>query len=252
VGCASAGGKNTDVRRHDLAIHSASTCGCAGMLFARGAEPRRAWRSQSIRPAVTAERRVSRERPRPTAAGSRTSSHLQSIHVTAVAASGRWAVFQRSLQPAAANHAVCSQPHPSLHIEIPRSLSFFSASTRDSVRGIPALAASMELRSLARGAPVLPMNRFISWRLPRCPAGLLSGVGCNRTQVSHAACSHALQMGPSGGVAPCFRARLPAQCPRWLQAGPDGPLSKKLNETADRGRKWLVLRALVIVTRRRG
>jgi hypothetical protein len=22
-----------------------------------------------------------------------------------------------------------------------------------------------------------------------------------------------------------FRARLPAQCPRWLQAGPDGPLS---------------------------
>ena len=61
------------------------------------------------------------------------------------------------------------------------------------------MAASGKLRSLARSAPVLPMIRFTSWGLPRCPAGLLSGVGCNRMQVSHAVCSQACQMGPIRG-----------------------------------------------------
>ena len=83
-------------------------------VFAR-AEPRRAGRSQSVRPAVTAERRVSRESLRLTAPGSPHTFQSQPIHATAIAASVGLGVFQGSLQPAAANHTVCSQPHPSLH-----------------------------------------------------------------------------------------------------------------------------------------
>lgn len=64
------------------------------------------------------------------------------------------------------------------------------------------MAARGELRSLdARRAGCAEEQIHIR-RLPRCPAGLLSGVGCNRTQVLHAACSQACQMGPSSGVAP--------------------------------------------------
>ena len=76
----------------------------------------RAWRSESVRPFVTAERRVSRYRPRPTAARSRTCFQLQPIHVTAVAASVRSAVVRRSLQAAAANPAACGQPRRSRRV----------------------------------------------------------------------------------------------------------------------------------------
>lgn len=73
-------------------------------------EPRRAWGSESVRPAVRVERCVSCKRPLPTVAESSMRSLVQLIHARAVAASGRLAVFQRSLQPAAANHVARGQP----------------------------------------------------------------------------------------------------------------------------------------------
>ena len=76
-------------------------------------------------------------------------------------------------------------------------------------------AASCERWRAAQ--PVLPVIRFTSWELPRCPAGLPSGVGCNRTRVSHAAYSQACQRGAVGRRAALIfehlRARLPAQSP---------------------------------------
>ena len=47
---------------------------------------------------------------------------------------------------------------------------FVDTSTRASKSGIPTLPAKGKLRSLERGAPVLPSNRFTSGELPRFPA----------------------------------------------------------------------------------
>ena len=156
----------------------------------------------SVRPAATAERRVSRESLRLTAPGHRTGSNLQPIHSTAIAVSVGSAIFRRSLQPAAANHTVCSQPTRACTITIRRSLRFSSTSTLSSVRGIPALAASRELRSLACGAPVLPTIRFRSRGCHVVPQVSFPALAATGRRFHTRPAAKGCQMGPSEGMTP--------------------------------------------------
>ena len=68
---------------------------------------------------------------------------------------------------------------------------------RELQRGMPALAASAELQSLARRASALPGIRLAVWELPRFPPERLSRIGRSRTQVSHADCGDTRQLRPS-------------------------------------------------------
>ena len=125
---------------------------------------------------MTVERCVSCKRPRPTVAESGMRSLVQLIHARAVAASGRLAVFQRSLQPAAANHVARGQPRRARSVEGRTSFHFSATSTRASGTRIPTLAARGQLRTLARGASALPSIRFISRHCDVFQPGFLSGV----------------------------------------------------------------------------
>jgi len=94
----------------------------------------------------------------------------------AIAASVGVAVFQRSLQPAAANHSACGQlrqAHATGDCAV--SFSFSDTIGATSMGTFPALAARTELRLLACGAHVLSMIRFTSWGLSRVPANSGSG-----------------------------------------------------------------------------
>ena len=188
------------------------------------AEPRRAWRSESVRPALTAERRVGRESLRLTAPGS-----LHTFHSPIDSRHGSWRVGPLGCSPAftAVRRSKPRRLRPttvSPWYPRVRQVSHFSGgSTRVSRNGIPTLAARGELRSLAGGASRCRVSDSHQGSCDVFQPGFFSGVGCDAAQTSHASCG---QSPPkpgtgTGGVLifEAFRARLHGQRPAMAASG---------------------------------
>ena len=138
------------------------------------AEPRRAWRSESVRPALTAERRVGRESLRLTAPGS-----LHTFHSPIDSRHGSWRVGPLGCSPAftAVRRSKPRRLRPttvSPWYPRVRQVSHFSGgSTRVSRNGIPTLAARGGAAIAGRWCIALPSIRFTSGELRRFPARFL-------------------------------------------------------------------------------